>query len=204
MENQYTTERLALTLVAVALLSACTSAPVVVSPPAPAKPVQLGITQAGFGPSARYVYCEEGACPAPTRKTLAAAGPVIVPAALRTFEGRTLWHTVDIAFPFNSARISEADRQKLADAAAQYGGGNIEISARSDFVGPVEGQKKVVAARASAMRRIVAKQSQGAQISERQEVAGPTRVADAEQAQQRRGTVRFTPPTDVQLKGSQP
>ena len=56
-------------------------------------------------------------------------------------------------------------------------------------------------ARANVMRSIVAEQAQGARITVRLEVAGPNRVAEAEQAQQRRGTVRFNLPIDIQLKG---
>lgn len=205
MENQFKTRRAALTIVAPLVLVACAAPPAPKTASAPLAPIQLSIAQEGFGPTARFVYCEPGSCPAPTSKTLAvAAAAPVARVNAKVFEGRTRWQSVDIAFPFNSAVISEADQKQLTEAASQYAGGRIEISARSDFVGPPEGQKKVVAARAKAMRSIVAKLAQGAQISERREVAGPLRVSEVEQVQQRKGTVRFTPPADVQLKGSQP
>lgn len=201
MENQFSTARAALALLLASLLGACTTAPTAVATvDAPLKPAQLAITQAGFGPTARYVYCEEGACPVPTVKTLvpAIAHP---PVSTQVFPPKRLI-ALEISFPFNSSRISEGDKKLLAEAASSYAGGDIEIIARSDFVGPTAGQTKVVDARAKAMRSIVAKQTQDARIVERREVAGPTRVAKTEQAQQRRGSVRFTHPIDVQLKGT--
>ena len=68
-------------------------------------------------------------------------------------------------------------------------------------MGPPVSQQKVIAARAKAMRSIVAPQTQDARFIERHEVAGPQRVAQAEQAKQRRGSVRFNPSIDVQPKG---
>ncbi|NHZ99065.1 hypothetical protein [Massilia sp. CCM 8734] len=201
MENQFTTERAPVALLLASLLTACTTAPT--APPAPAAPLraaQLSITQAGFGPTARYVYCEQSACPSPTAKT---PMPVVasLPAKANVFYPKRLI-ALEIGFPFNSPRISKVDKKLLAEAASLYAGGDIEIIARSDFVGPTGGQKKVADARAKAMRAIVAKQTQDAQITERREVARPTRVSEAEQAQQRKGTVRFTHPIDVQLKGT--
>lgn len=201
MENSFSTERPALALLLASLLTACATAPTLVPTPiVQLKPAQLAITQVGFAPSARYVYCEQSACPLPTAKT-----PVPVVAALplkaNAFYPKRLM-ALDIGFPFNSPRISEGDKKLLAEAASAYAGGDIEIVARSDFVGPARGQKKVVDARAKAMRAIVAKQTQDARITERREVAGPARVTEAEQAQQRKGTVRFTHPIDVQLKGA--
>lgn len=201
MENQFTTERAAVALLLASLLTACTTAPTAVpAPVAQLRPAQLAITQAGFGPMARYVYCEQSTCPLPTTKT-----PVAVVAALplkpSVFHPKRLI-ALEIGFPFNSPRISKGDKKLLAEAATSYAGGDIEIIARSDFVGPAGGQQKVADARAKAMRAIVAKQAQDVRITERREVAGPTRVAKAEQAQQRKGTVRFTHPIDVQLKGT--
>ncbi len=206
MENQYKAQRLALMLAAATTLAACAATPPVKPAPPAAKPMALAICQVGMGPTARYVYCEASACPTPTRKTLVAAmpRPVMAPLASKDVDGRASRHSVDIAFPFNSARMNAADRAMLAASASRYAGGSVEICARSDFKGPVNGQKKVVAARARAMRSIVAQQAHGARISERHEVAGSLPVSDTEQVQQRKGTVHFTPPIDVQLKGSQP
>lgn len=200
MENQFTTERVALVLLLVSLLTACTTDPTVEAlPVAQLRPAQLAVTQAGYGPTARYVYCEAGSCPAPTPKTLVASAAA-VPA--KSFEPRAISDTVHVSFAFNSPRISETDQKMLTRAASMYPRGDIEIIARSDFIGPPPAQMKVVRARANAMRSIVAKQTQDARITERREVAGPTRVAEAEQEQQRKGTVRFTHPIDVQLKGT--
>jgi len=201
MENQFTTARAALALLLASVLSACTTAPTAVPNVAvPLKPAQLAITQAGFGPTARYVYCEQGACPVPTPKTPVPA-VVQLPVSAQVFQPKRLI-SLEISFPFNSSRISAGDEKLLAEAASSYAGGDIEIIARSDFVGPTAGQMKVVDARAKAMRSIVAKQTQDARIVERREVAVPSPVAKAEQAQQRRGSVRFTHPIDVQLKGT--
>lgn len=200
MENQFTTSRAALALCCIAVLAGCTTAPVpVLEKPSLIKPAQLAITQVGFGPTARYVYCEVGDCPAPTVKTLAGAAPQTVQKSQVFLPKRLI--ALEISFPFNSSRMRESDKKLLAEAASTFAGGDIEIIARSDFVGPKEGQRKVVNARAKVMRAIVAKQAQGARIIERREVADPTPVAKAEQAQQRRGSVRFSP-IDVTLKGT--
>ena len=205
MENQRTIGRHPLAWLAAALLSACSAAPLAVAPPAPLRPVQLGITQAGSGLTARYVYCEEPACPSPTRKTpVLQLAPVSWPtrdAGPKRSEPVTGPDRVDLAFPFNSPHLNDADKNLLTQAAASHRGARVEITARSDFVGPQAGQRKVMVARARAMRSIVAKQAQGARITVRHEVAGPARVAEAEQALQRRGTVRFNLPIDVPLKG---
>lgn len=201
MENQFTTARAALALLLASLLGACTTAPTAVpAPVVPLKPAQLAITQAGFGPTARYVYCEQSTCPLPTTKTPVVAAAQL-PVKAQVFSPKRLI-ALEISFPFNSSRVSEGDKKLLAEAASSFAGGDIEIIARSDFVGPTAGQMKVVDARAKAMRSIVAKQTQDARIIERREVAGHTRVAKSEQAQQRRGSVRFTHPIDVQLKGT--
>ena len=200
MENKFTTARAALVLSLAALLSACSTAPTVVHKASPVlRPAQLAITQAGHGPAARYVYCELSQCPEPTPKSLVTT---IAALPLTTTVFQPTSKAVEVAFQFNSTRMSEWNKKLLAEAASSYTGGDIEIIARSDFVGPAGGQKKVVEARAKAMRRIVAKQTQDARIVERREVAGPTRVVEAEQARQRSGTVRFTHPIDVQLKGT--
>jgi outer membrane protein OmpA-like peptidoglycan-associated protein len=201
MENQFTTARAALALLLASNLGACTTAQTATPTGASSlKPAQLAITQAGFAPTARYVYCEEVACPVPTMKTPV---PTVaqLPIVAQVFQPKRLL-SLELSFPFNSSRMSAGDKKLLAEAASSYAGGDIEITARSDFIGPTAGQMKVVDARAKAMRSIVAKQTQDARIVERREVAGPNPVAKTEQAQQRRGSVRFTHPIDVQLKGT--
>ena len=196
MENLQTSFPRTLTLCALLHLAGCGSIPVAMTETAPVpKPTMLGITQVGSGQATRYVYCDIGSCPAPTAKTLASAPP-LAPVAMATMPAE-----VDIAFPFNSSHVSDGDRSVLERAATAHSGASVEITARSDFVGPPVGQQKVIAARAKAMRSIVAPQTQDAQFIERHEVAGPQRVAQAEQATQRRGSVRFNPSIDVQPKG---
>lgn len=196
MENLQTSFPRTLTLCALLHLAGCGSIPVAMTETAPVpKPTMLGITQVGSGQATRYVYCDIGSCPAPTEKTLASAPP-LAPVAMATMPAE-----VDIAFPFNSSHVSDGDRSVLERAATAHSGASVEITARSDFVGPPVSQQKVIAARAKAMRSIVAPQTQDAQFIERHEVAGPQRVAQAEQATQRRGSVRFNPSIDVQPKG---
>lgn len=196
MENLQTSFPRTLTLCALLHLAGCGSIPVAMTETAPVpKPTMLGITQVGSGQATRYVYCDIGSCPAPTAKTLASAPP-LAPVAMATMPAE-----VDIAFPFNSSLVSDGDRSVLERAATAHSGASVEITARSDFVGPPVGQQKVIAARAKAMRSIVAPQTQDARFIERHEVAGPQRVAQAEQAKQRRGSVRFNPSIDVQPKG---
>lgn len=201
MENLQTSDRRALILCALALLAGCRSTPLTKPEPAPApKPALLGVTQAGSGQTARYVYCDIDNCPAPTAKTLAGPAPRAAQTVSATPAGFSQ-PAVDISFPFNSSRVSDGDRSVLEQAAAAHPGARVEITARSDFVGPPAGQQKVIAARARAMRSIVAPQTQDAQVIERHEVADPQPVATAEQAKQRRGSVRFNPSIDVQPKG---
>ena len=196
MENLQTSFPRTLTLCALLHLAGCGSIPVAMTETAPVpKPTMLGITQIGSGQATRYVYCDIGSCPAPTEKTLASAPP-LAPVAMATMPAE-----VDIAFPFNSSHVSDGDRSVLERAATAHPGASVEITARSDFVGPPVGQQIVIAARAKAMRSIVAPQTQDARFIERHEVAGPQRVAQAEQATQRRGSVRFNPSIDVQPKG---
>jgi outer membrane protein OmpA-like peptidoglycan-associated protein len=198
MESQRKTRTIAAVILS-ALLTACTSAPKEAATQG-AKPVHLGIRQVGVDKTARYVYCEESACPGPTRKTL--PDPIRPIAAVAMPPAPIVSHQpVDIAFPFNSSRINKSDKDKLIKAVAASKGTDVEIIARSDFVGPPAGQKKVAGARAKAMRSIVAKQAHGVRIVEHQEIAGPDRVAANEQSQQRRGTVRFIQPTNVSMKG---
>lgn len=196
MENLQTSFPRTLTLCALLHLAGCGSIPVAMTETAPVpKPTMLGITQVGSGQATRYVYCDIGSCPAPTAKTLASAPP-LAPVAMATMPAE-----VDIAFPFNSSHVSDGDRSVLERAATAHPGASVEITARSDFVGPPVSQQKVIAARAKAMRSIVAPQTQDARFIERHEVAGPQRVVQAEQAKQRRGSVRFNPSIDVQPKG---
>lgn len=201
MENLQTSDRSALTFCAFVLLAGCSATPI--APIGPAQPpisAQLGITQVGSGSATRYVYCDIESCPRPTKKTLA-DGVVMTPVAITQSTAPSAPAAVDIHFPFNSSRVSDADRSALEKATASHPGARVEIIARSDFVGPPAGQQKVIAARAKAMRSIVANQTQDAQVIERQEVADPQPVAKAEQAKQRRGSVRFNPSIDVQPKG---
>jgi outer membrane protein OmpA-like peptidoglycan-associated protein len=209
MENQRTFDLCPVAWVLVALLSACDTAPVADATPTLLRPANLGVTQVGSGQSTRYVYCEESACPAPTKKTpVAQIAPVSLPAkdvAERAVATAAVPSSVDVSvdvtFPFNSPLLSEASKKLLAQAVAAHQGARIEIIARSDFVGPAAANYKLMVARAKAMRGIVAQQAQSARITVRHEVAGSNPVAEAEQAQQRRGTVRFNLPIDVQLKG---
>lgn len=210
MENLQTIERSALIACLVASLCACgTSAwrPVTAAAPrASAVPApRFDITQVGSGQTTRYVYCGVPSCPVPSVKTAVLPAPTATPvnssaAGIGGKEDVKL--TVDIGFPFNSSRVSAADRHLLSTAAQAHPHGQVEMTARSDFVGPPAGQRAVIAARTQAMRSIVAHQAPGARIIERQEVAAPRPVASAEQAMQRRGTVRFTPPADVHMKGN--
>lgn len=205
MENLQTIERAAVALVTLAAVAGCTTTspvqPDQVSPPQPA----VGVAQAGSGPSSRYVFCWLDSCPAPTVKTrLALAAPAAPAASLLAGASarRPEATNIDIAFPFNSSRMSDSDRSALVKAAATRPGAQVDITARSDFVGPPAGQQKVIAARAKAMRTIVADQAQGAHVIEHREVADPKPVDKARQARQRRGTVRFTPSIDVPPKGN--
>lgn len=71
MENQRKTRCPEVALCALLFLAGCTSAP---TAPATSRErdrevAKLSIAQVGFGQNARYVYCEESACPRPTTKT---------------------------------------------------------------------------------------------------------------------------------------
>lgn len=204
MENQRTIGRYPLACAALALLSACGAATVAVTP-SPLRPMQMGITQVGDGMLTRYVYCEVSTCPSPSAKTsvLRTTSASHPPKAGVEYPPRANVSTsIDIAFPFNSPRMSDTDKNLLRRAAATHPRAHVEIIARSDFVGPPRGQLQVVAARAQAIRSLVAPQTQDAQVIERHEVADPQPVTKAEQARQRRGSVRFTPSIDVQPKGT--
>ncbi|MPQ55140.1 hypothetical protein [Duganella sp. FT27W] len=211
MENLQTLERSALIACLAASLCACgTSAlpPVTAAAPRtsalPAPRFDI-TTQVGTGQSTRYVYCAVPTCPVPSVKTAVLPVPTATPvarAAVGIGEKEDVKLTVDIGFPFNSSRVSNADRHLLSRTAQAHPNGQVEMTARSDFVGPPAGQRAVIAARARAMRSIVARLAPGAQMIERQEVAAPRPVARAEQAMQRRGSVRFTPPADVHMKGN--
>jgi hypothetical protein len=165
MENQRPIKRHSLAAAALVLLSACAGAPVASTPSPPLAPIRLAVTQTGAGPAARYVYCEESACPPPSRKTpVAQIAPASLaikddhPAAERAAPA-TGPYGVDVAFPFNSPRIGEADKKLLFEAAATHPGARVEITARSDFAGPRRGRRELAKARARAMRRVVAQQS---------------------------------------------
>jgi hypothetical protein len=185
------------------LLPGCRSVSLASGAAAPSlQAARLGITQVGAGQSVRYVYCDEADCPVPTTKTPFDSSHVasLVTSATAPGPGPV---TVDVAFPFNSSHVGDADKRALVEAVASRPGSLVEITARSDFVGPPPGQRKVVGARARAMRSIVmANKTRDVRIIERYEVAGPLPVADAAQARQRRGTVQFHPPIAVQPKGT--
>lgn len=200
MENLSSPGRLALSAWAI-LLTACAQAPVAAdkSDPPALPAARVNIAQVGTGTAVRYVFCEVERCPLPTSKTAAIRTPAALPNSPAKAPSTA---TVDVAFPFNSSRVSDGDRHALSQAASTHPDARVEITARSDYVGPPAGQQQVVAARARAMRSIVAKESHGTLFTERHEVADPKPVAAAEQAKQRRGTVLFIPPIDVQLKGT--
>lgn len=160
------------------------------------KPVEVGITQVGYDRQSRYVYCELSACPGPTPKTL----PEIhqLPQQLKSPANPSSLSVsnpaVDVAFPFNSSKMSQADIDLLKKSAKANADAAVEIIARSDFVGPAKGQQLVANARAQAMRSVVAEQAPGARIVESLEIAGPSRVPAVKQSHQRRGSVRFIKP----------
>lgn len=183
------------------MLTACAQAPVAVGKNTlPALPApRIDIAQAGSGTAARYVFCEVENCPLPSPKTAPTPMPSVVPPSPVMATSTAI---VEVTFPFNSSRVSDSDRHALSQSASTHPDARVEITARSDFVGPPIGQKQVIAARSRVMRSLVAKESHGTQFSENHEVADPRPVAAAEQAKQRRGTVRFNPPIDVQLKGT--
>jgi hypothetical protein len=52
------------------------------------------------------------------------------------------------------------------------------------------------------MRFVVAKQAQGVQIVNHQEITTPDRVPGSQRAYQRKGMVNFSSPTNVPMKGS--
>lgn len=198
MENSEKISRFAVMLLAIWAAPACGALRKVEPAVAPIPSTKLSITQVGFAQTARFVYCEESACPPPTPKTLAqAATASIVPL---TPMQTTL--AIEVDFPLKSAGVSANDRIRLTRAAAKNVGASIEIIARSDFAGSSTGQKKLAKERAAALRRIVASQARGSQITERQEIAAPPRLVDLARLQQPGGTVRFIPSIDVPLKGT--
>ena len=157
----------ALTLLA--FLSACSSPPKLEIVEVD-KTVPLGIAQVGLGKTSRYVYCDAVACPVPTIKT-----PIEVAHVVKS--GAQLVRSVveiDVAFDFNSSALSDGDVNKIRTAFLNVEAATVEITARSDFVGPVSGQLKIVKDRAKAMRGIVLTHSREARISELQEIAVPT------------------------------
>lgn len=173
------------------ILGACATPQKDALKPADPKPVELAVTQVGTGQTTRYVYCESASCPAPTPKhrpekiNLPAVNLTQPPPMAKS-------KTVEVEFPFNSSTLSPEDLLLLKQTASVYAGAQIQITARSDFVGPANGQQHVVQARAKAMRNVVAAQAPGARIDERQEIAGPSPVPPDKQARQRLGTVIFS------------
>lgn len=197
MGSHFRTCKVLAPLMAAVALSACAGAPdrtESVATTSLSVVARLGVTQVGANPS-RYVYCDLPACPTPTEKTRAIplipavmAPTVSSPGPLPT---KKLSKTVDVAFKFNSAVLSASDQGRLKAGAAESVGADIELIARSDFVGPPAGQTKLAKARAAAMRHVVAKQAPETRIREAQEIAVPQPVNAERQAHQRRGSVTF-------------
>jgi hypothetical protein len=204
MESKRQINRIAITVI-VTILTGCSTAKI--EKPQMSTAVELGITQVGFDKTARYVYCEQAACPRPTPKT-----PIDVNkptnAILSTWRQKdpptpeALPAVVHVQFKFNSSVMSQSDISLLMSAAkSATTDANVEIIARSDFVGPPSGQRKIANARFHAMQKLVAKQAPGVRILEQQEIAGPDHVDTEIQSTQRRGTVRFIPPIPLSQKG---
>lgn len=206
MESKRQISAAAITLLMVCLVGCST--PHVEQVQAPTKPIELGITQVGFDKTARYVYCDFDACPRPTPKT-----PIAIIAPTSAFVSQweknkpsgalVVASDVNVQFKFNSSVMSKSDISALRAAAVSVfpESTQVEIIARSDFVGPPRGQQKIAAARFHAMQKLIAKQAPGVRILEHQEIAAPTVVDSELQSQQRRGTVRFIPSTTLSLKG---
>lgn len=206
MENIHPPGRRALAAIMATMLSACAAAPDPTSYAVEAKAPLLGITQQGYGKAVHYVYCDVAECPLPTRKTLLAPAPGVSIPAAPARQAAISGHAVNIAFPFNSGRMADADTRLLRSASAEAWRtrriDRVEITARSDFVGPPAGQARIVEARIHSLRRIVVQQAPGARFTVRREVAAPVPVASDVQARQRVGTVRFIHTTEHNLKGT--
>jgi hypothetical protein len=206
MESKRQISAAAITLLMVCLVGCST--PHVEQAQAPTKPIELGIAQVGFDKTARFVYCDFDACPRPTPKT-----PIVTIAPTKTYVSQwekknspgsqVVASDVNVQFKFNSSAMSKSDINGLRTAALSISPDStqVEIIARSDFVGPPRGQQKIAAARFNAMQKLIAKQAPGVRILEHQEIAAPTAVDSVLQSQQRRGTVRFIPSTTLSLKG---
>lgn len=178
-----------------AMLGACSSIPKEETPKL-AQKMALGIAQVGSANTVRYVYCQEPDCERPTKKTMPTPARQLPVASSTTSDEAVIDATVTVGFAFNSSELTKADTEKLLHA-APAGPSKVEITARSDYIGPATGQQKIVKARAEAIKKIVAQQTRGAHIVEHQEIAGPDRVDADRQAQQRRGTVRFIQITSI-------
>lgn len=158
------------------------------------KKIELDIAQAGNEKFARFIYCDVRDCPLPTVKNLAGDEPIIKVVSKKTERNASTANSIDLAFPFNSSVISPDQRNQLVEKVARNRNApEVQIIARSDFVGPKQGQTKIVNQRAKVLRVIVAKQAPDAKISVRHEIADPQVVNAEEQAMQRRGTVSFKP-----------
>lgn len=175
------------------LVGGCHTAPKQTVADAPKK-IELDIAQVGNEKSTRFIYCDVRDCPQPTAKNLAGDEPIIKVVTKKTERDAVPANSIDVAFPFNSSVISADQRNQLVEKVAlNKNAPEVQIIARSDFVGPKQGQKKIVQQRAKVLRVIVAKQAPDAKISVRQEIADPQVVSKEEQAKQRRGTVSFQP-----------
>ena len=151
MENLSSVKRLAL-IACATLPTACAQAPVAVEKSTPsALPAQrIAIAQVGTGGVARYVFCELENCPLPTKKTASIRALAAMPVSPAKSASTA---TVEVAFPFNLSRVSDSDRHALSQAASTHPDARVEITARSDFVGPHAGQQKVIAARRDNARK---------------------------------------------------
>lgn len=202
MESQIST-RLALIVALATLTAGCTSQPKheKVLDAGEAKPLHLGIEQVGAGETMRYVYCAIEKCPSITPKTpaLRPTRPAAIPPAGAQSAPTPSFHRpsdsveVDVGFDFNGTALLSGDRDRIAQAAASGNATSVLITGRSDYVGPAARQQAIAVERVAAIRKVViGSVSRNASISEAVEIAAPLRVPAAEQARQRRGTVRFS------------
>lgn len=160
------------------------------------RPVAIAVQQVGSGETKRYVYCAVDECSALTPKTppVQRTGQSSPPTAAALQKSTTALLTSDLDIPFttSSSHIGLVDRDRIAVAAARTKSDLVLISARSDFNGPAAQQQRLAAARAQALRSVIASNvSPTARIVEALEIAEPNTGATPTQASQRQGTVRF-------------
>lgn len=197
MESKKTPRR-ALIVLAVLAVGGC-AAPHKVETTPPARPVVLGVEQAGAGEATRFVFCVQEQCSALTPKSPATAAPALASAQPRPAPPAAAASApapapveVDVQFAFNDWYINLVDRDRITLALQRSRPQSVLITARSDFVGPAVQQQRVAQARAAELRKLIAASaSPGTRIAESLEIAAPDRVPSEQQARQRRGTVRF-------------